>query len=134
MCRSKGKGALVIGVLTRCTGRIGDREARCALLAVAALVFILVPATAGAQTASPSQSQYSGNLEQVTPSGGGGGGGPSGGVAVTGGSGGAGGSGSSGVSGLPFTGLDVGMLAALAGALLGAGLLLRRPPAAEAHE
>jgi hypothetical protein len=131
---------LVIGVLTGCTGRIGDREGRLALLAVVALVLMLVPSTAGAQTSSPSQSQYSGNLEQVTPSGGGGGtggGGGGGNVAVTGGSGevgGAAGSGSAGVSGLPFTGLDLGLLAAMAAALLGAGLVLRRRPGVEADE
>jgi hypothetical protein len=127
---------LVIGVLTGCTGRIGDREVRIALLALAALVVFLLPAAAGAQTASPSQRQYSGNLEQVTPSGGGGsgGGGDLGGGGVNGGTGGAEGGGSAGVGGLPFTGLEVGILAAVAAALLGAGMMLRRRPPVGAHE
>jgi hypothetical protein len=129
----QGKVRLVLGVLTGCTGRIRDREVRVALLAMVAAVLLLLPATAGAQTASPSQSQYSGNLEQVTPSGGGGSGG-GGDVASSGGSGESGGSGSSGVGGLPFTGLDVGMLAAVAAALLISGLILRRRPPTEVHE
>ena len=130
----QGKVRLVIGVLTGCTGRIRDREVRVALLAMVAAVLLLLPATAGAQTQSPSQDQYSGSLQQSCPTcvqGNEGGGGD---VGSSGGSGESGGSGSSGVGGLPFTGLDVGMLAAVAAALLISGLILRRRPPTEVHE
>src|SRR4051794_19016625 len=79
------------------------------LLVAAIFAALLLPALAGAQTASPSDEQYSGNLEQVTPSGGnenltggGSGGGGGGGVSPSGGTGGLSGN----VGPLPFTGFD----------------------------
>jgi hypothetical protein len=74
----------------------------------AAFVFVLVPAAALA-AGSPTDAQYTPVLQQVSV-----GGGPP--PSSAGGSGG----------GLPFTGLDVALLAAIAGGLLLAGLLLRR--------
>ena len=103
------------------------------LLVAAIFAALLVPAFAGAQTASPSQDQYSGNLEQVTP--GPGGNGDISGGGGNGGVGGAGGSGtstpsSSGLGGnvgpLPFTGFDVIAMAAVALAVTGLGLALQR--------
>ena len=101
------------------------------LMVAAIFAALLLPAFAGAQTASPSQEQYSGNLEQVTPSGGG-----EGDVTSTGGSGGGGGAGvspsggSGGLGGnvgpLPFTGFDVIAMAAVALAVTGLGLALQR--------
>jgi hypothetical protein len=73
-------------------------------LIVAGLGALAVPASAAAQ--SPTDSQYSSNLQFVAE-------------------GGSGGSGSPGGD-LPFTGLDVGLLALVAGGLLVAGLMLRR--------
>jgi hypothetical protein len=149
---------LVIGVLARCCGRIRDRGRRFALLAMAALALLMLPATALA--ADPSTHQYSSNLTQlcidgnlvnvdeegnvVGAAGTGSGGGSdvcsesgTGGLVSTGGGGGAGGAGGGGtgsVGPLPFTGLDLAMLAAVAAALVGSGLLLRRRKVAEAHE
>src|ERR1044072_8277524 len=40
------------------------------LMVAAIFAALLLPAFAGAQTASPSENQYSGDLEQVTPGGG----------------------------------------------------------------
>src|SRR3954469_25877295 len=101
------------------------------VLVAAIFAALLLPALAGAQTASPSDQQYSGNLEQVTPSGGSGtenltgggsGGGGGGGVSPSGGSGGLGGN----VGPLPFTGFDVIAMAAVALAVTGLGLALQR--------
>jgi hypothetical protein len=72
-------------------------------LTVAGLSALAVPASAAAQ--SPADDQYSSNLQFVAQ-------------------GGSGGSGSGGD--LPFTGLDVGLLALVATGLLVAGLMLRR--------
>jgi hypothetical protein len=102
------------------------------LLVAAIFAALLLPALAGAQTASPSDEQYSGNLEQVTPGGGGGtedltggggaGGGGGGGVSPSGGTGGLAGN----VGPLPFTGFDVIAMAAVALAVTGLGLALQR--------
>ena len=73
-------------------------------LIVTGMGVLAVPASAAAQ--SPTDAQYSSNLQFVA-------------------SGGSGGSGSSGGD-LPFTGLDVGLLALVAGGLVVAGLMLRR--------
>ena len=102
------------------------------LMVAAIFAALLLPAFAGAQTASPSQDQYSGNLEQVVPDEGGDGG--EGAVTSTGGGGGtspSGGSGSSdglsaNVGPLPFTGFDVIAMAAVALAVTGLGLALQR--------
>jgi hypothetical protein len=74
----------------------------------------MVPATALA--ADPSTHQYVSTLDQVSQGGGGASLGDPGGVGEVGGD----------PSGLPFTGLDVGLLAVVAAALVVAGLLLRR--------
>ena len=94
------------------------------LMVVAIFAALLLPAFAGAQTASPSQDQYSGNLEQVTPDNDGGGGAviSSGGGGGTTPSGGLGGN----VGPLPFTGFDVIAMAAVALAVTGLGLALQR--------
>jgi hypothetical protein len=83
---------------------------RIAVGVTAAFVFALVPAAALAASGSPTDAQYTPVLQQVSV---GGGGSP---PSSTGSSGG----------GLPFTGLDVALLAAIAGGLLLAGLVLRR--------
>jgi hypothetical protein len=78
------------------------------LLALTAISFVLVPAAALAAT--PSQHQYVSSLQQLSQ--GGPGGLPDGSASSAG--------------SLPFTGLDVLLLAAVAAALLCAGLVLRR--------
>ena len=93
-------------------GLIGDRKRQMVVFAALALALALglVPATAFA--ADPATHQYDSNLDQLPQSGAGGS---------------AGGGGDGGVVGsLPFTGLDVAVLAAIAAVLLGVGLLLRR--------
>jgi hypothetical protein len=97
------------------------------LMVAAIFAALLLPAFAGAQTASPSDNQYSGNLEQVTPDNGGGnesltGGGGGGGTSPSASSGGLGGN----VGPLPFTGFDVIAMAAVALAVTGLGLALQR--------
>jgi hypothetical protein len=101
---------------------------RAAWLAVAvASLALAVPSAALGQsgTASPSNAQYQPANQQIAASGGGGGpnsspsSGPSAASAAGGSSGG-------GIGGLPFTGLDIGVLALAAVALLGSGLTLRR--------
>ncbi|MGH2966921.1 MAG: hypothetical protein ACRDMH_16285 [Solirubrobacterales bacterium] len=79
-------------------------------LAAALLVLALV-APSAAIAASPSTSQYETQNHQISA--GGGGGGPSAPSHNT-------------IGSLPFTGLDVGVLALAAAALLGAGFALRR--------
>lgn len=79
-------------------------------LIVAICAFALLPA-ATATAADPTDEQYQPSLEQLST--GGQGGDPSGGSATV-------------TDGLPFTGLDVALLAAVAGGLLLAGLVLRR--------
>jgi hypothetical protein len=90
------------------------------------MLSLAAPSAALAQSgsASPSNAQYQPINQQIAATGGGGGptSGPS---AAT--AGGAGGSSSGGaIGGLPFTGLDLGVLALAAVALLGAGATLRR--------
>lgn len=90
-------------------------------LGVAALTmfsFALVPAVAAAQS-NPTDAQYGDSLTQLSQGAAGGGPGGSAGSADTG-----------AVGDLPFTGLDVALLAAVAAALVLVGLLLRsRRPA-----
>jgi len=107
---------LVIGVLTGGIGLFGDRNKLMVLLGVLALALALglVPATAFA--ADPATQQYNSSLEQL-PTGGAGNDCPE---CVDGGGGG-------GISeSLPFTGLDVAVLAVVAAVMLAAGLALRR--------
>jgi hypothetical protein len=104
----------VIGVPTGVFRSIGNLRRRVALVGFTALALAMVPATASA--ADPSTHQYVSTLDQVSQ----GNGGAS--VADPGGVGGVGGDSSS----LPFTGLDLGLLAVAAAALVVAGLLLRR--------
>jgi hypothetical protein len=85
-----------------------DVRVRIGLGAMALIVFALAPATAFAS--DPTAAQYSSSLSQISQ----------------GGTGPPGTAGSSAAGGLPFTGLDVALLAAVAGGLLLAGLLLRR--------
>ena len=143
----------MIGVVT---SLLGWARGTVRVLALPVLIIVLVPGTAFA--ADPATHQYSSNLTQVcvdgeivtTTSGDTGAGGSAGGalsevcgggtVPVGGGGGvgdvgGAGSAGSGPIGDLPFTGLDLGLLAAVAAALVVAGLLLqrrRRPGAMEA--
>jgi len=82
-----------------------------------ALVVLALAAPAAAMATSPSHDQYDPKSQQIAATGSGGGGGGS---ATTSSSGG------STIGSLPFTGLDVGVLALAAVALLGAGFALRR--------
>lgn|SRR5436190_23971582 len=82
------------------------------------LVVLALAAPAAAMATSPSHDQYDPKSQQIAATGSGGGGG--GGSATTSSSGG------STIGSLPFTGLDVGVLALAAVALLGAGFALRR--------
>ena len=81
------------------------------------LVVLALAAPAAAMATSPSHDQYDPKSQQIAATGSGGGGGGS---ATTSSSGG------STIGSLPFTGLDVGVLALAAVALLGAGFALRR--------
>ena len=75
-------------------------------LALICLVAVGAPCSALAQTASsPTKAQYGQTNRQISAGGG---------------------EGDHGISGLPFTGLDIGILAASAVMLLGAGVALRR--------
>jgi hypothetical protein len=76
-----------------------------------AIVVVSVLAPAAAMAASPTSAQYDDTLQLVSQGGGGGGTGT---ASTTSG------------GGLPFTGLDVAVLAAIALALTAAGLVLRR--------
>jgi hypothetical protein len=76
-------------------------------LIVAGMATLALPAAASAE--SPTDQQYSSTLEFISQGGSGGGGGSAG-----------------DPGGLPFTGLDVGLLAAVAVGLLIAGFMLRR--------
>ncbi len=100
------------------------------VMVVAIFAALLLPAFAGAQEASPSSHQYSGNLEQITPDEGGEGDLTGGGITPTGGGGTAPSAGSGGLGGnvgpLPFTGFDVIAMAAVALAVTGLGLALQR--------
>jgi hypothetical protein len=78
-------------------------------------MFVLALAPAAAIAASPTQHQYGDSLTQLAQGGG-----------TAGGTGSA-----SSAGGLPFTGLDVALLAAVAAGLVVAGLLLRRQRPAE---
>lgn len=84
---------------------------RLGLLGLGAVMMALVPATALA--AAPTDAQYSSSLQQISS---GGGDPPSTTSSAA----------SNAASGLPFTGLDVALLAAVAAGLLIAGLLLWR--------
>jgi hypothetical protein len=83
-----------------------------AVFAVGLLALALAPAAASAQQVDPTTSQYRDSLTQVSA---GGSGPPAGGEASA-----------ETTSGLPFTGLDVGLLAVVAVGLLVAGFLLHR--------
>jgi hypothetical protein len=96
-------------MLTNFPSAFATAAQRVALGATALLVFALAPAAAIA--ASPTQHQYGDSLTQLAQGGGGAGTGSGGGSAA---------------GGLPFTGLDVALLAAVAAGLTVAGLLLRR--------
>ena len=106
------------------TGGLGlswDRKTQSVLFLglVWALALGLAPASAFA--ADPSTAQYESNLTQLPQSGGG---------DPAGGGGGGGGEGGL-VGSLPFTGLDVAVLAAVAVVLVVAGMVLRRGRARE---
>ena len=90
---------------------------RPALWLAGVLVVLALAAPAAAMATSPSHDQYDPKSQQIAATGSGGGGGGS---ATTSSSGG------STIGSLPFTGLDVGVLALAAVALLGAGFALRR--------
>jgi hypothetical protein len=89
-----------------------------------ATVCLVAPSAALAQSgsSSPSNAQYQPINQQIAAAGGGGG--PSSGPTAATSAG--GGSGGGAIAGLPFTGLDLGVLALAAVALLGAGVTLRR--------
>ena len=108
----------MIGVVTGGLGLIGDRGKQIVSFVgfALALALALIPATASA--ADPVNAQYNSSLEQIP-------------VGGSGGSAGGGGGGEGGLGSLPFTGLDVLVLAAVAAVLLGAGLMLRRRRAPE---
>jgi hypothetical protein len=89
---------------------------RPALWLAAVLVVLALAAPAAAMATSPSHDQYDPKSQQIAATGSGGSSG--GGSATT--------SGNSTIGSLPFTGLDVGVLALAAVALLGAGFALRR--------
>jgi len=91
---------------------------RVGLWTVLALAIVALAVPSAALAGSPTQSQYGTTNHQIAAAGGGGG--PSG----SGPSG--GGSNEPVISGLPFTGVDVGVLALASVALLGSGLTLRR--------
>ena len=83
-----------------------------AMWLAAAMVALALVAPSAAIAASPSNSQYETQNHQIS-AGGGGGSGPAAPSNNT-------------IGSLPFTGLDVGVLALAAAALLGAGVALRR--------
>jgi hypothetical protein len=85
---------------------------RPAVWLAAGLLVLALAAPSVATAASPSHAQYEPQNHQISV-GGGGGGGPSAPSRST-------------IGSLPFTGLDIGVLALAAAALLGAGLALRR--------
>jgi hypothetical protein len=91
-----------------------------------AILVLAVPSAAWAQSgsSSPSNAQYQPTDQQIAATGGGGGPNSSGPNAAT--TAGGGSSGGGAIGGLPFTGLDLGVLALAAVALLGAGVTLRR--------
>jgi hypothetical protein len=95
------------------------------LALIVASLALAVPSAALGQsgTASPSNAQYQPTNQQIAAGGGGGGNSsPSGPSAANS----AGGSSGGGIGGLPFTGLDIGVLALAAVALVGSGVTLRR--------
>jgi hypothetical protein len=96
----------VIGARRIFLGWVERTSRRLVAMAVVAIGVLVVPATALA--ADPTEHQYGSTLDQIS------GGGTDPGEA------------SSSVGGLPFTGFDVALLAAVAAALLIAGLALRR--------
>ena len=88
------------------------------------MLSLVVPSAAIAQSgsSSPSNAQYQPVNQQIAAAGGSGG--PSSGPSAATSGGGSSGGGS--IAGLPFTGLDLGVLAFAAVALLGTGVTLRR--------
>ena len=111
----------VIGVVTGGLGLIWDRYRQIVLIVGLALTLALGLVSATAFAADPTTTQYHSALQQL-PSGGGGNECP---TCI-------GGGGEESVGGsLPFTGLDVALLAAVAAVLLAAGLILRRSRRAE---
>jgi hypothetical protein len=82
----------------------------------AGLLVVALAAPSVATASSPSNAQYQPQNQQISVTGGGNGG-PSGPSAPSGGN---------TIGSLPFTGLDIGVLALAAAALLGAGFALRR--------
>jgi hypothetical protein len=97
----------VIGIVNKYRSSFADVRVRISVGALALILFALAPAAAFAS--DPTAAQYSSSLSQISQ------GGNDAGTAS-----------SSAAGGLPFTGLDVALLAAVAGGLLLAGFLLRR--------
>jgi len=91
--------------------------------AIAVVALFAIPASALAQTIGPTSDQYDPTSERVEVGVGGGSGDPPGDSSE---------SSSRVVSGLPFTGLDVGLLAAVAAGLGAGGFALRRAAASRA--
>lgn len=113
----RGKERRLGAGVNRKVNKIGTHFSNARLrvaLIVAGLSALALPAIAAAQQTSPTDAQYEDSLDFIAQ---GAGSGPS----ATGA-----GSATSDPGGLPFTGLDVGLLAAVAAALLIAGLVLRR--------
>jgi hypothetical protein len=104
-------GAIIAMIIKRHFGSSIRR--RPATWLAAALLVLALAAPSAALAASPSNSQYEPQNHQIAVTGGGGGNGPSTPSHST-------------IGNLPFTGLDVGVLALAASALLGAGFALRR--------
>ena len=125
-----GEGCILVIGVTGGLGLIGDRKLSVLLVALAlALTLAFVPGTASA--ADPANAQYNSSLQQLPTAGGGT-------SCIESGSAGSASSGGSSeecvsdegggglVGSLPFTGLDVAVLALVAAVLLAAGLILRR--------
>jgi cobalamin biosynthesis Mg chelatase CobN len=105
-----------------------SRHSRVVWMAIGLVTIALaVPSAALASSSNPSDAQYGSTSHQVAATGAGGsnGNGPSAPQAATA-AGTASTDSSSTIAGLPFTGLDVGVLAVAALALLGTGVALRR--------
>jgi hypothetical protein len=108
----------VIGISTSYRRALKNARLRVGSGVLALFVLALLPAATGAAT-DPTDAQYSSSLDQISAGSGSGGGGDPGSAARD------------AAGGLPFTGLDVGLLAVVAAGLVLAGLLLRRQRAAE---
>lgn len=106
----------MIGDSNKYRGSLESARLRLGVAALTMLSFALIPAVAAAQSVDPTDAQYGDSLVQLSQGASGGGPGAS--------------ADSSSVGDLPFTGLDVALLAAVAAALVLVGLLLRsRRPA-----